>query len=120
MNQTLKTTAICAGLFGCCVVSEALRAGNYDDLEMRNRYNRPIDIEIRDGGATATGSSCETNRSVTTRTLQPTESVTLPCGGRDGYCWRWKDSSESSFGAWYGTTCGGHVLNAPTRKKMNF
>lgn len=83
-------------------------ASSYRAVRFRNAYRRAIIAEIRDGEATATGSSCDTNDSIETHRFESGEMRTYPCGGRDGFCFRWKNDGESEFGGWYGASCGGH------------
>lgn len=91
-------------------------ASNFARLRLTNRYSFPISAEIRDGNATSTGASCETNEFIVQRTFDPGASLVLDCGGRDGYCYRWKRArgTDDFPPNWSGVSCGGHTYLSKT------
>lgn len=85
-----------------------------------NRGTRDIRIYIHDGEATATGSSCDTNRSIVDgRVLRPGEDLVELCHGRDGFCARFADREEwpPNLSPWIGAACKGQE---PTWRRANY
>lgn len=74
---------------------------------LKNRYSRPLNFQLRDGEATATGSNCSTNRLIAGWWLQPNETYIASCLGHDGFCIRFKLDSDDNYGQWIGLACRG-------------
>jgi len=71
-------------------------------------YSSGVTFELRDGDATSTGASCDSNEHLLTQELGQGQSYIAACGEHQGFCVRWKASGTSySFGNWVGLSCSG-------------
>jgi hypothetical protein len=87
----------------------------------------PIQAEIRDGAATATGASCGTNAFLDEHVYQPREEKVFECAGHEGFCYRWKllgwsPNGSEQYGDWIGVSCvGGKAFwDAKNEKRVTF
>lgn len=88
--------------------SPALGA-DFQAIRFVNFSNERLSIDVNEGRALETGSSCESNPRIESRTLAPREtSPAYRCGVTgSGMCIRWKRASDTTFSDWSGQSCGG-------------
>jgi hypothetical protein len=74
-----------------------------------NNSTRELWFHVNDGEATATGSSCDTNRTIFDGVLKPGDELVELCHGRDGFCVSFseRDKYPGSRSPWVGAACKG-------------